>query len=125
MCTGTGTLCGYYYRCGVVVVHPGLQGLEELPSRRTVEFLPFFAWGVFREGGNRGRGGRAGAAIWGKAGSPGQHVSRGTPDAAHSAPPPHASRTRPLYPVSTLPQHPSVHSFRKSRERGRGLGGAS
>ena len=40
------------------------------------------------EGGNRGRGGRAGAEIWGKAGSPGQHVSRGTPEAV----------TRPLFP---------------------------
>ena len=40
------------------------------------------------EGENRGRGGRAGAEIWGQAGSPGQSVSRGPPDAVPSAPPP-------------------------------------
>ena len=42
-----------------------------------------------------GRGGRAGAEIWGKSGSPGPDGSRGTPDAVHSAPPPPgAGRTR-------------------------------
>ena len=45
----------------------------------------------FGRGGNRGRGGRAGDDVWGKAGSPGQNGSRGTPDAVHSGPP----RSRP------------------------------
>ena len=57
---------------------------------------------VFREGGNRGRGGRAGAEIWGKARLPGQNISRGTPDAVHSGPP---SQGRPYSPpVFTLPE---------------------
>ena len=43
MCTG---LCvGTTGVQVVVVVHSGLQGLEELPSCRTAELFPFFASG--------------------------------------------------------------------------------
>ena len=51
------------------------------PRRRrtTRYYCQSLLLGCFGEGGNRGRGGRAGAEIWGKAGPPGQSVSRGTP----------------------------------------------
>ena len=62
-----------------------------------------FELAVFREGANRGRGGSAGAEIRGKARSPGQNVSRATPEAVNSGPPPlEAGRTRP--PLFTLQQ---------------------
>ena len=64
-------------------------------------------------GENRGRVGRAGARIWGKARAPGQNVSRGTPDAVNSASPP----PRPAV------LGPAVHTLRrweggKGRSRG-------
>ena len=54
---------------------------------------------------NRGRGGRAGANIGGKARPPGPHVARGNPDSLHPAPP-DPSR-RPHSPPSPPPPKPN------------------
>ena len=69
------------------------------------------------------RGARGAAEIWGKAGSPGPHVSRDPPEAVHSAPPPprravlaarfHPSRNTPLVELGLGGAPPNVPPCRR------------
>ena len=67
-----------------------------------------------------GRGGRAGAEIWGKARSPGPNVSQGTPDAVPSGPPP----PRRAAPALLPPPEPSGGASCPCSPSREGRGGA-
>ena len=74
---------------------------------------------VVPEGGQAGRGGRAGAEIWGKARSPDPYISRGPPDAVNSGPTPRGGPYSPR--LFTLRNH----STRHRSDSGGWTGGAS